>query len=187
VLSRHVLEHGGVRTQTCPQCGVNPAHGPTLRRHTKTPRFWYFLLVPSCFLWAPAFFVVAGIALATRKTVSTSYTLCSDCDRADRRAQGIRGLTAWSGLFAPLIAFWAGIGLELSGPGIGALVGGSFVAGLTAAAFGHVKTKTSLLDVRDIERAWLRLRASPTWKRVLREEHPEALGLLPQEGELGDG
>jgi hypothetical protein len=65
----------------------------------------------------------------------------------------------------------------LTSPGLrGAIMGAIVTAGLAGAVFGHVKTAKSALFIRKITKKLLKLKASPTWRKVLAEEQPAALG-----------
>jgi hypothetical protein len=192
-LDTDVLALEGVHTALCPQCGVNPA-GP--------PRAWTFrwghpLLTVAWLVGAWMSSVVIspfvglgllGGAFFARRTVKTTLTLCDDCDAAARRAKRIRAATVAGGFFSPVLAGVVMMVLNEAGlidsPFVrGAAFGVTVVAGLAGAVFGHLKTAKSALFIQKIRKKVLKLKASPTWARVLREEQPAALAQPSGEAE----
>jgi len=179
----HLLLHG-VHTETCPQCGINPATGPKARTFRWSPP-WLFAL----WLWVALLSMaispllslgVIGAAFFARRKVTTTFSLCDDCDSADIRARRIRAATVTAGFLTPPIAA-AALGLMNQWGWPASLtvrmsfLGVATVAGIAGAVFGHVKTSKAALFVRRITGKIVRLKASPSWQRVLAEEQPAAL------------
>ena len=190
-LDREHLKLHGVHTQTCPQCGINPSTGPKKRTFRWAPP-WLFAV----WLWgaltaaavSPLISIgVLGLAFLARRKVTTMLSLCDDCDHADVRARRIRGASVTAGfvtlpIAALALAQMSGWGWFVSPVVQASLLGVVAVAGVAGAVFAHLKTSKAALFVKRITPSVVRLKASPTWRRVLRQEAPKALAAAHKRG-----
>lgn len=167
-LSSTMLQQG-LRTHTCPQCGINPTTTLAKRTWQYVPPWVYIGLLVNII-------VVLMMYFASRRVVKGELGLCADCEAADRRGRTIQSVSV-----AGLVAFPA-----LFGFSVGAVVGAD--AGLFAAAVGLVSGvvgmiaahRTTRFDVIrcvmvDKKQSTLTLKASDAFARVLRAESPGAL------------
>lgn len=163
-----------LQTQTCVQCGINPAGPPATRTLQYVPPWVYLGLLANVV-------VVAVLYFAGRRRVHAVFRLCPDCARADARGRRLRGVSLVGLLAFPLLG--AAIGAAL---GDASYVLGGASAGLVAAIAAMVaavtKTKHEVIDVKNIDKkaGTVTLMASPSWQRVLAQEARDALATTPR-------
>lgn len=172
----------GLRTTTCPQCGLNPAGPPKKRKLHHTPRWFQlggpcglFLALPFLSVLAPVAYV--GFRWLISSRVNALVSLCDECDQEDRRARNLRSASRWGPILFPLLALLAlrfDLPIEPGWPAA-ALIGGALVAGVAASVAGHLRTRRQLLDAKRIDHEKTTLLAAPSFREVLRREQPEAL------------
>jgi hypothetical protein len=156
----------GLHTETCPQCGVNPA-GEAKARTLQWVSPW---------VYAGLFvnvIVLAVLYYTLRQRVTTSLPLCPDCEAADKRGRRAMAASYWGVLLAPLAFAIAATPFDQAG--WASLAG--FVAGLVGAVYTTVKMRPNVISCRRIDKDndLVRLRASPSWRGVLEREKPRAL------------
>jgi hypothetical protein len=153
-------------TETCPQCGVNPA-GRAQPRTLQWVSPWIYA----------GFFVnvlvLAALYYLLRQRVTASLPLCPDCEAADKRGRRATAASYWGVLLAPIACAIAASPFDAAG--YASLVG--LVAGVVGAVYTTVKMRPQVIEVRriDKDRDLVRLRASPSWRAVLEREKPTAL------------
>jgi hypothetical protein len=157
----------GLHTLTCPQCGLNPAGPPVARTFQYIPPWVYVGLVFRGF-------GLLILYLIGRRRVKATLTLCGDCDRADKRARRIRGLSMFGVVLLPALASTA---LFLDTVVGGIAVGAAAVAGAIATVVAHTRTRSDVIACKKIEGKPQRvtLTAAPSFRRIVAAEAPAAL------------
>ncbi len=157
----------GLRTHTCPQCGLNPAGPPVARTFQYIPPWVYIGLLFRGF-------GLLILYLIGRRRVKATLSLCSDCDRADKRARNIRGLSMFGVFVLPAL----GASVLWLDTVVGAVAAGAgFVAGIVATVVAHARTRSDVIACKKIEGKpqKVTLTASPSFGRVLAAEAPDSL------------
>lgn len=168
LFDKALLSSAGVSTATCPQCGLNPAGAPVKRTLEYVPPWVYVGLLLHVF-------VLFILYLVGRRVVRTSFTLCRDCDRADRRGRNIRSLSVLGAVFAPFVGLFVGLGFgQGAAPGL-VLMGIALVAGVVGAVVAHRKTRGDVIDCQHIDKLYVMLKVRPGFREVLAREQPELL------------
>ena len=164
-----------LRTQTCVQCGINPAGPPKTRTLQYVPPWVYLGLLANVVILAVLYF-------AGRRRVESVLRLCPDCAAADvqgRRLRGfsVAGLLVFPGLGAAITAL-----LDLSGSVILGAASAGLVAAIAAIIAASTKTRHEVIDVKNIDKkaGTVTLLAAPTWQRVLDAEARDALATTPR-------
>ncbi len=160
----------GLKTSTCPHCGINPAGPPVKRTFQHVPRWVYIGL----FLNIVVLMIMYGLG---RRVVKGELSLCADCASADKRGRLIRSLSFGGIVLFPAVLALIG-GLALGGEGAvgGALAGlVAFVGGMFAA---HHKTRFDVIGCKLIDKKadTMTLTSSPAFVGVLAREAPASLG-----------
>jgi hypothetical protein len=163
-----------LKTQTCVQCGINPAGPPTTRTLQYIPPWVYLGLLANVVVLAVLYF-------AGRRRVNAVFRLCPDCARADIRGRRLRGVSLVGLLAFPLLG--AAIGAAIGDAGI--VLGGAsagLVAAIAAIVAAVTKTKHEVIDVKNIDNkaGTTTLLAAPSWHRVLDQEARDALATTPR-------
>ncbi len=159
----------GLRTHTCPQCGINPTTGLVKRTWQYVPP-WVFIGL------AFNIIILLIMYMAGRRVVKGELSLCADCDAADKRARTVQGLSA-----VGLVAFPALLGIPL-GAILGAEAGifgacAGLVSGIVGMVVAHKRTKPDAIRCTMIDKksGAVTLTASESFQRVLAAEAPDAL------------
>jgi hypothetical protein len=181
VLSTTALQ-GGIRTRTCPQCGLNPTTTMAKRKFEYIPRWIYIAtfvnltiaaFVNVTILLIPLFLV---LFFTSRRVVKGKLGLCADCDAADRRARMLQSASV-GGLFAFPYLFAVGADALLGGiAGVHGLACGviSGIVGMFAALWF---TRFDVLRCARIDKkaGTTTLKVSDSFAGVLAREAPGAL------------
>jgi hypothetical protein len=159
----------GLRTATCPQCGLNPATTLVKRRFIYVPPWVYIGL-------ALNIIVLAIMYVAGRRVVDAQLSLCADCDAADRRARSLTSVSLFGLIGFPTIFGIAGGALVGLDAGMFGLAVG-LVAGVVGVVAAHRHTKQDAIRCTFVDKARgvTTLAASDTLQRVLAQEAPTAL------------
>ncbi|MDP2341661.1 MAG: hypothetical protein Q8O67_11945 [Deltaproteobacteria bacterium] len=158
-----------LRTQTCPQCGLNPA-GPLVKRSFQWVPGWVYIGL----LLNIAILLI--MYMAGRRVVKAEISLCADCDAADRHGRSLRSVSVAGVVLGPALFAFAGgitVGTELAIAGACA----GLVAGIVGIIAAHRRTRFDVIGVKHIDRKvdTMTLRVSPSFARVLAAEAPDAL------------
>lgn len=158
----------GIRTHTCPQCGLNPG-GAVVKKWQYIPPWVYVGLLINI--------LVLLILYSTgKRTVKAELNLCQDCDQADNAAQRLRGLSLGGLFLGPLAAgIVGGVSLGEDGAIVGALTG--LVAGIAGIVAAHRRTRFDVIVCRliDKKKGKVTIRTAGQFRRVLAHEAPDAL------------
>lgn len=160
--SKGALAAQGLRTHTCPQCGVNPAGPAKSRTLVYVPSWVYIGLFVN-------FFLLLILYLAGRKSIDVDVTLCPDCRRSETRARWIRGVSVLGLLAFPLLGAY--LGGALGDTFMGAASG--VVASLVGMLAAHVHTRHDLLTVKKIDRDSVTLLGTGHLDAVVEREAPD--------------
>jgi len=169
VLSTTALQQG-IRTHTCPQCGLNPTTTMVKRTFQYVPPWVYIGLLMNVI-------VLLLLYVVGRRVVKGEVALCADCNDADRRARTLQSVSV-VGLVAIPLLFSFGAGLFL-GAEAGLLAGAvGVVSGIVGMIAAHRTTRFDALRcvMVDKQANTTTLKASDTFSRVLLGEAPDALG-----------
>ena len=162
-----------LKTQTCVQCGINPAGPPLSRTLQYVPPWVYLGLLVNVIVLAVLYF-------AARRRVNAVFRLCPDCARADVRGRRLRGVSLVGLLAFPLLGSAMGAAFGDGGYVLGGASAG-LVAAIAAIVAAVTKTKHEVIDVKNIDKAGTTtLLASPSWHRVLDQDARDALATTPR-------
>lgn len=168
VVSTTALQDG-IRTHTCPQCGLNPTTTLAKRTFQYVPPWVYIGLVMNLLVLLVLYFV-------GRRVVKGEVALCADCDAADRRARTLQSVSV-GGLIGFPALFGVGLGAALGVEAglLGAAVG--IVSGVVGMIAAHRLTRFDALRCVMVDKTTntTTLKASDTFARVLASEAPDAL------------
>lgn len=163
-----------LRTQTCVQCGINPAGPPKTRTLQYVPPWVYLGMLANVVILAILYF-------AARRRVDAVFRLCPDCAAADARGRRLRGFSIAGLLVFPAVGALLGAAI---GDGGVILAGASagLVAAIAAIVAAATKTRHEVIDTKNIDKkaGTVTLLASPTWQRVLDAEARDALATTPR-------
>jgi hypothetical protein len=168
MLSTTALQDG-IRTHTCPQCGLNPTTTLAKRTFQYVPPWVYIGLVMNLIVLLILYF-------AGRRVVKGEVALCADCDAADRRARTLQsvsvgGLVAFPALFGVGLGTLLGVDAGLLGAAVGVVSG---IVGMIAA---HRLTRFDALRCVMVDKKsnTTTLKVSDSFARVLASEAPGTL------------
>ena len=166
----------GIRTHTCPQCGLNPVNKDHKQKFQFVPPWVYIGLMLNLI-------VLLIMYYAGRKVIDTSIALCDPCAAQMKRARLMRGLSIFGAVFAPMIL--AGVGGAIQGAEAALALGGiGLVAGVVGSVVAHKRTTNDVLLVKEIKetktmidgkqtkKRTLRLRSNVQFQKTLRKEAP---------------
>lgn len=175
LLRRALVEAQGIRTRTCPHCGLSPSAGVFIRELSRVPLLLRMLFVASfvVFPWGPP--IVLALGLLLRKKLRLTTTLCADCARADQRARLWRRAAGFGVVLLP-IATWILLGsAPLSLTLKTSIIFASLVAGLTHAWIANWRTRGRAISLARVDQQRIGLLAGGSWRAVLEREQPALL------------
>jgi len=167
----------GIKTNTCPQCGLNPVNKVHNHKFQFIPPWIYLGLLANVL----AFLVLYHFG---RREIKSEIGLCDACKAQMTRAQFLRIVSTISAIIGP--ALIGGLAGSAFGIDVGLLVGGAaFVAGVVGSVVTFKRTKNHLLTVKKIEKyklkgaggrnivyRVLKLEANPQFRATLLKEAP---------------
>ena len=178
VVVRTSALQSGIRTHTCPQCGMNPTTAFVKRTFQYIPPWVYAGLLLNVLVLMVLYF-------SGRRVVKAELGLCTECDKADRRGRTLQSMSVLGVLCFPML-FGFGLGavggveLGLFGAAAGIVSG---IAGMVAA---HRATRFDVMRCVGVDKklGTTTLKASVSFKRVLELQAASALA-QPDDGQAG--